>query len=192
MDKYCTGCCSTKSILEFSKNSSRCKLCKIKASQLWALKNPEKRKQLSLRMYEKHNDSIRARSKATYESDKEAHKKYADQWRRNNPDKRSKICADWQKRNKDKVNFSGATRRAKRKEAIPSWANLEKIAEIYRLAKIEQEIKGEKIHVDHVVPLVSDFVCGLHCESNLQILPAKHNLSKNNKYWPDMWPKENI
>jgi len=35
-------------------------------------------------------------------------------------------------------------------------------------------------HVDHIVPLVSQLVCGL------QILDAKANIEKGNRSWPDM------
>jgi hypothetical protein len=41
-------------------------------------------------------------------------------------------------------------------------------------------------HVDHIVPLVSKFVCGLHCEANLQLLPGPENQRKGNRVWPDM------
>lgn len=43
------------------------------------------------------------------------------------------------------------------------------------------------------MPLKNCVVCGeefkargLHCEDNLQILPALDNLSKGNRHWPDM------
>ncbi len=60
-------------------------------------------------------------------------------------------------------------------QATPKWANLEKIKEIYR-----NRPKG--YHVDHIVPLTSPKVCGLHVEYNLQYLPARENISKKNKF----------
>ena len=79
-----------------------------------------------------------------------------------------------------------AKRRASKRNAAPAWANKEAIEAIYAKAKQFSELTGEAFHVDHIVPLISDLVCGLHCEGNLQILPGFDNLSKGNKTWPDM------
>lgn len=54
------------------------------------------------------------------------------------------------------------------------WADMEKIAEIYAKAK---ELG---MHVDHIIPLKHELVCGLHCEANLQILPPDENIAKRN------------
>jgi hypothetical protein len=71
---------------------------------------------------------------------------------------------------KDKSN----KRRAIKLRAIPKFANLNKIREIYKNCP-----KG--YHVDHIIPLNNPIVCGLHVEWNLQYLSAKDNCSKGNK-----------
>lgn len=107
-------------------------------------------------------------------------------WAANNPEKRRQISASWRGRNKDAVNFWDATRNAAEKNATPVWANEFFMAEAYHLAKLREKICGGKWHVDHIVPLQSKLVCGLHVEHNLQVIPASDNIRKSNRYWPDM------
>jgi len=66
--------------------------------------------------------------------------------------------------------------------ATPPWLtdeHIEQMRQIYLSA-------SKMDHVDHIVPLKGQLVCGLHVPWNLQIIPAKHNLQKSNSYWPDM------
>jgi hypothetical protein len=66
-------------------------------------------------------------------------------------------------------------RKAVKLDRVPSWADVEKIKEIYRKCP-------EGCHVDHIIPLQGRLVSGLHVEGNLQYLSAKENLQKNNKF----------
>lgn len=75
---------------------------------------------------------------------------------------------------------------ALKKQAIPIWANMDAIKDVYREARERTAKTGASHHVDHIVPLQSPIVCGLHWEGNLQILPAFDNQSKRNRWWPDM------
>lgn len=96
----------------------------------------------------------------------------------------------WARDNKDIMNFLCAKRRAVKKKATPSWASDEwesfLVKEIYHLATLRDKFTKFKWHVDHIVPLQSDIVCGLHCSANLQILEASENLSKHNTWWENM------
>lgn len=69
---------------------------------------------------------------------------------------------------------------------VPAWANVDSILGIYAKAKEWSGILNIELQVDHVVPLVSEFVCGLHIEGNLQLLERFLNTSKGNRSWPDM------
>ena len=75
---------------------------------------------------------------------------------------------------------SSAMHRAKKLNAIPTWINRKEITTIYKLAC------EKNLVVDHIVPLNSNRVCGLHCEDNLRCIPQKLNISKSNRYWLDM------
>ena len=93
--------------------------------------------------------------------------------------------------NRDKANAKTAARRAARLRATPSWAKDELevlvMQEAYALAQQRKLMTGIDWHVDHIVPLKSDLVCGLHCAANLEVIPAVENLKKHNRHWPDMW-----
>lgn len=75
-------------------------------------------------------------------------------------------------------------RTAVKNQAVPKWADFEKIKEIYLLAKKLNELTYEKYEVDHIVPLKSKLVCGLHVEHNLQIISQSENAAKGNRWWP--------
>lgn len=77
--------------------------------------------------------------------------------------------------NKEQYIAKSARRRAAKLQATPKWADIEKIKKIYSDCP-----KG--YHVDHVIPLINDLVCGLHVENNLKAIPAADNLAKGNKF----------
>lgn len=108
------------------------------------------------------------------------------QYRLNNPDVRSASQRKWQQNNLDKVYANNARYRYSMRGATPSWADKEAIAGMYQLAAIFNST-GINLHVDHIVPLKSSKVCGLHTEDNLRLLPSTENIAKGNRYWDDMW-----
>ena len=81
---------------------------------------------------------------------------------------------------------NAARRRAAKAKATPAWANEFFIAEAYALARLRTKTTGVRWTVDHVVPLRSKLVCGLHVETNLAVIPASENFAKGNRRWPDM------
>ena len=81
-------------------------------------------------------------------------------------------------------NATGMKRYALKKNALPVYADLDAIKKIYRKSHLLSLITGIKYHVDHIIPLKGRNVCGLHIETNLQILSASENCSKHNKFVP--------
>lgn len=69
------------------------------------------------------------------------------------------------------------------RQATPSWltsGQKQDIAAIYEHMRDCKAVTGEDYHVDHIVPLKGETVCGLHVPWNLQVMPADVNISKSN------------
>lgn len=71
-----------------------------------------------------------------------------------------------------------AKRRALKRQASVKWADQEAIKAYYDKA-------DPTLQVDHIYPLTSDWVCGLHVETNLQLLSAKDNCAKGNRRYDE-------
>lgn len=81
----------------------------------------------------------------------------------------------WKLANPGIVNAHTAARFAAKMRAVPAWADRDEIQRIYVAAR------ASGMHVDHIVPLRSPIVCGLHVQDNLQLLPPVENIRKGNR-----------
>ena len=111
----------------------------------------------------------------------------AAQWRIANPDhENTKIVKQrWASAHPEQKNADTAKRRAAKLQRTPLWltqTHHKQIDRFYREAAEVSKLVGEFYHVDHIVPLQGKTVSGLHVPWNLQILPAKENLSKGNNH----------
>lgn len=69
-------------------------------------------------------------------------------------------------------------------QAWPSWcADHPGFGQIYKRAK-RMRAAGLDVEVDHIVPICSKYVSGLHVPWNLRIVPAEVNRRKSNQDWP--------
>lgn len=152
----------------------------------WAKANPERYRVSARKSDNKRKVAIAAYHKIWYEKNKKHSLTLKANWREANKEYVKKWNADWKKNNPHKVNANTRLRQTKELKATPKWANKFFMEEAYHLAALRTKATGFKWHVDHIVPLRSKRVCGLHVEHNLQVIPASVNVSKSNKRWPDM------
>jgi len=157
----CSQCSIEKSFREFYRNRAmahgldyHCKECSKSKFKNWRINNIEQEKERRLNYYENNFEKIMITRKIYIEN------------------------------NLDKINVMRAKRRAAELRANVSWANQDKIKEFYAESIRRTKMTGIQHHVDHIVPLVNDHVCGLHNEFNLQVLTASENSSKRNKFTP--------
>ena len=98
----------------------------------------------------------------------------------------------WKKNNLTQVRADTKARRRKHRQATPLWLTRRQkseIRQIYQIAITMSQTTGEQYVVDHIVPLRSDVVCGLHVPWNLRVMTQEENLKKSNKLL-DTPPKE--
>ena len=205
----CNQCEKPFSETEFQKRSGRpgqwhraCKSClnaarkakypevkerRNQKSKEWQAANPERVKQTRKAHYENNKERVLAQAAVYRIFHKDQEKKSRKAHYERNKEHNLRTASLYRQANKGKVNAWQKQYQTRKRNAIPKWANLEKIMAIYEIAAWLTKESGEEFHVDHIVPLQGKTVCGLHCEANLTLLPATENLSKSNRYWPDMW-----
>jgi hypothetical protein len=89
----------------------------------------------------------------------------------------------WKGANKVQVRADTKARRRKHREATPKWLSRRQKSEIrqlYQIAITTTQTTGEQYVVDHIYPLRSDVVCGLHVPWNLRVMTQEENLKKSN------------
>lgn len=168
----CRVCGVMKSASDFHKNNAvagglrlECKPCRREVAIRSYKSDPEASKLRSTAWGKAHPEQVRAIQKKHSDANREA---------------RREVSRSWQKRNRAKDAARSANQRAQLLQATPSWANQKYIALFYEFAKLEEQRTGRQVHVDHIYPLTSDKVCGLHVEDNLQLLFATDNVRKKN------------
>lgn len=156
--KLCTACKELKSIQDFTTGQGRCKPCRalIYKAKINPIKNRE-------------------RAKQWYWANRDKSLAYSAGWQKMNSvvvNERNRL---WKRVHKKEEIARLAKRRADIDKRTPRWANLNIIKEVYKNCPIGY-------HVDHIIPLRGKLVSGLHIANNLQIISAKDNLAKNNKF----------
>ena len=188
--RHCAAC-RTAYVKEWSRKryiQKREQICA--ANEQWRQLNKDRVRESARRRHANDIERYRARKRAAYAANPEPAKKREKEWYARNLELGRALgrasAAKWAKENPARANAQSAGKRAKRLAATPVWANQFFIEEAYHLAKLRTEMLGFAWHVDHIVPLKSRLVCGLHVEHNIRVIPGTMNNSKGNRHWPGM------
>ena len=174
--KTCTQCKEAKEIHLFVVNRKKkcgyrayCISCGPIISRRYYLKNVDKRREVARAYRAAHPDKVKAAW---------------NKWAEPRKQELSRKQCERTKREPEKNRARRSLRRARQAQALAPWANLEKINDIYAEAARLTKETGIKHHVDHIYPIKSKVMCGLHVETNLQILTQVENQKKSNRHWP--------
>lgn len=188
-----------KGLHQYNSNLRQCPECNKECIRRWREQNPERKKNLERRWREQNpereKENKRHWSKQNVELTREYKRCWKERnpdkvressrrWRQENPDQKKEINRRWCEQNPEKINAYCAKHRAAKKQAIASWADFDAIKQIYVEAAELSKSTNIQHEVDHIYPLQSDYMCGLHVETNLQILTKSANVRKNNRTWP--------
>lgn len=213
--KVCRTCGVLKALDCFSKKPDTkdglqtvCKVCAAEYRRSWAKRNAEKLAEYNKTYREKNRAEIAEHRRERYlenqgrniaaarryrEENKAKTLAWASEYRKKNADRTRATVRQWRSRNGKAWSRTrrhidaekAANRRAAHRKATPPWADRSAMRDLYEEARRLTSETGVPHHVDHVVPLVSKKVSGLHAHTNLAVLPAKDNLVKSNRHWPD-------
>ena len=150
----------------YYKRGHRCAECRQLVCLSWRRTNPEKEREKSKQWRDRNREHLRKLARQRY---------------MNNPSKRERDRA-WKKAHPHIFAALQVKREAAKKRRTPKWADMAMIKWVYSCAPIFSRETGIAHHVDHVVPLNGENVCGLHVHQNLTIIPATENMRKKNKW----------
>ena len=184
--KTCTKCGVSKTPEEFGLDRNKkdglpswCKKCNAEGGKKYYAANKETIARKAKKYRVKNKEAIASYTKKYQAENKEAIASYY-----------KKYCAA----NKGRV---AAKNKKYRAENMAHYAQLEKYRNVQKLRAVPAWFEKAAVelvyakaqewdmHVDHIIPLQSKTVCGLHCHANLQLLDGSLNQSKSNHYEQD-------
>jgi len=151
-----------------------------------AAKNPAREARRKADWAASNKTHVAAQMAAHYAANKDKIVARSKKWVTDNAARAAQNQEAWRKRVSLRRCEQASARRAGMPKATPAWTNRFFVREAFRLARQRTVVLGFKWHVDHIVPLKSNLVCGLHVENNLRVVPKAVNLAKGNRHWPDM------
>jgi len=155
-------------------------------AQQWAERNREKSNQIKKNWDLRNPDKVREQDANWRAANPERKRQNNRRQYRNNREARVESVQKYKRKNRAYFAALQNEREANKKSATPLWADRGDMLVVYEEAKRLTDETDEIYEVDHIVPMQSDIVCGLHVLDNLQVICSSENASKGNRWWPNM------
>lgn len=162
-----------------------CAMCKSERD-LYNKQNKIRRAEYDKLYRQNNKEKLSAQNKIRRSDKKELISQQQKEYKQRNKEHLSAYMRQWQQNRKPIIAAYEAKRKSTKLKSTPSWFEKDLVDQLYKECREISKESGIEHNVDHIVPLVSDIVCGLHCMANLRIIPAKINQQKGNRFWEDM------
>jgi hypothetical protein len=172
-DKVCSGCKKPKPLSSFSKNKRSKDGLRTDCMDCAKIYLKE--------YYQNNKERLDLKNRDYVEKNREKVSDYKKDYDKENRERLNAQKRKWAVENKGYYAHKSAERRCYKLDATPPWSDLERIKTIYTACQKVTEMTKKEHHVDHIIPLKGENICGLHVWWNLRIVPAKINLSKGNR-----------
>jgi len=168
---YFTGVACIRGHIALRKTKGSCVEC---MKEDWVIDNEKRKekpkseaaKEAGRRYYERNKELVKARSNARPTEEKRTHR---NKHKKENPELYKALTS---------------VRKRRHRKATPKWITPEQklaMKNLYLKAQELSKIAGQRYVVDHIIPLQSTAVCGLHVPWNLRVITQEENLKKSNK-----------
>lgn len=145
-------------------------------------RNQEKMKKRSLKRYKEKREEIAQKSKEYYQKNNKKICARVRQYNRKNKEKIRVARKAYVLKNFAVLSAAKANRKKHVKKATPFWADMHLIKIKHKERVAMTNMTGLEHHVDHIIPLQGENVCGLNIASNMRVILARDNISKRNKW----------